>query len=390
MKKTIFLCLFCLLFPFLIQKETKSVQAETISLRNFSISSGKNHSLLKTDTGEIFAWGTWGDISLESDLETFSKIYPSEITNLISLQGNDTIKEVSSGDQHSFILTEFGQVYSFGFDGQGQLGDGGEVYFVGDLNYASQLKKEASNITSLFELQPGDKIVQIDGGSNFSVALSQMGDVFTFGENNNGQLGIDNSENLYQTSPIKITSYFDLQQDDQITKIAVGSSHALALTQLGNVYVWGNNNFGQLGNDNRGVNAYKPEKLELYGEKAIQIACGSFHSYVLTNLNFLYGFGYNGYGQLADKAVIVHTGNDKSIPYEMSKNFNLEVANYIYDRLKQLGVPVYITRDTDETLDRNERVNRILNAFGNSSDVIVLSNHINAGGSDISNYEGLN
>ena len=51
---------------------------------------------------------------------------------------------------------------------------------------------------------------------------------------------------------------------------------------------------------------------------------------------------------------------------------------------------VYITRDTDETLDRNERVNRILNAFGNSSDVIVLSNHINAGGSDISNYEGLN
>lgn len=64
------------------------------------------------------------------------------------------------------------------------------------------------------------------------------------------------------------------------------------------------------------------------------------------------------------------------------KNFNLEVANYIYDRLKQLGVPVYITRDTDETLDRNERVNRILNAFGNSSDVIVLSNHINAGGED--------
>lgn len=45
-------------------------------------------------------------------------------------------------------------------------------------------------------------------------------------------------------------------------------------------------------------------------------------------------------------------------------------------------MPVYITRDTDETLDRNERVNRILNAFGNSSDVIVLSNHINAGGGE--------
>lgn len=331
MKKTIFLCLFCLLFPFFIQKETKNVQAETASFRNFSISSGKNHSLLKTDTGEIFAWGTWGDISLESDLETFSKIYPSDITNLISLQNNDSIKEVSSGDQHSFILTEFGEVYSFGFDGQGQLGDGGEVYFVGDLNYASQLKKEASCITELFDLQPGDKIIQVDGGSNFSIALSQMGDVFTFGENNNGQLGINQQENVYQTAPIKITENFDLQEDEQITKIAVGSSHALALTQLGNVFVWGNNNFGQLGNDKRGINAYKPEKLELYGEKAIQIACGSFHSYVLTNLNFLYGFGYNGYGQLADKAVIVHTGNDKSVPYEMSKNFNLEVNEKIVD-----------------------------------------------------------
>lgn len=262
------------------------MQAETASFRNFSISSGKNHSLLKTDTGEIFAWGTWGDISLESDLETFSKIYPSDITNLISLQNNDLIKEVSSGDQHSFILTEFGEVYSFGFDGQGQLGDGGEVYFVGDLNYASQLKKEASCITELFDLQPGDKIIQVDGGSNFSVALSQMGDVFTFGENNNGQLGINQQENVYQTAPIKITENFDLQEDEQITKIAVGSSHALALTQLGNVFVWGNNNFGQLGNDKRGINAYKPEKLELYGEKAIQIACGSFHSYVLTEFKF--------------------------------------------------------------------------------------------------------
>ena len=64
------------------------------------------------------------------------------------------------------------------------------------------------------------------------------------------------------------------------------------------------------------------------------------------------------------------------------KDFNLEVSNYIYNRLKELGVPVYITRDTDETFDRNERVRRILNAFGNSSDVVVLSNHINAGGGE--------
>ena len=74
----------------------------------------------------------------------------------------------------------------------------------------------------------------------------------------------------------------------------------------------------------------------------------------------------------------------------MEKEYNLKIANYIYDRLKELGIPTYITRSTDETITPTDRVNRILNAFGNSNDVIVLSNHLNAGGSDISNYEGLN
>ena len=64
------------------------------------------------------------------------------------------------------------------------------------------------------------------------------------------------------------------------------------------------------------------------------------------------------------------------------KDFSLEVSKYIYDRLNKLGIPTYITRTTDETLNRDERVRRILSAFGNSSDVIVLSNHINAGGGE--------
>ena len=45
-----------------------------------------------------------------------------------------------------------------------------------------------------------------------------------------------------------------------------------------------------------------------------------------------------------------------------------------------MGVDVKMTRTTDETLTPTERVNRVLNAFGNSSDVILVSNHINAGG----------
>ena len=64
------------------------------------------------------------------------------------------------------------------------------------------------------------------------------------------------------------------------------------------------------------------------------------------------------------------------------KDFALEVSKYIYDRFRQLGVPVTLTRDTDTTLDRNERVDRILSAYGNNPNVIVLSNHINSGGGE--------
>ncbi len=74
----------------------------------------------------------------------------------------------------------------------------------------------------------------------------------------------------------------------------------------------------------------------------------------------------------------------------IEKDLNLKISKYIYDRLKDYNIPVTLTRTTDETLNPTDRVNRILNAYGNSNDVIVVSNYINAGGSDISNYEGLN
>lgn len=66
----------------------------------------------------------------------------------------------------------------------------------------------------------------------------------------------------------------------------------------------------------------------------------------------------------------------------IEKEYNLRIANYIYDRLKELGVPVSITRTSDVTINPNDRVKSILNAYGNNSDVIVLSNHLNAGGAD--------
>jgi len=79
-----------------------------------------------------------------------------------------------------------------------------------------------------------------------------------------------------------------------------------------------------------------------------------------------------------------HGGNDPGASGNgiIEKNMTLDISNYMYERFRELGLPVKITRTTDETLSPTERVNRVLDAFGNNNDVLVISNHINAGGGD--------
>ena len=93
---------------------------------------------------------------------------------------------------------------------------------------------------------------------------------------------------------------------------------------------------------------------------------------------------YNNEDRAVRKIVIDpgHGGTDSGAVGNnaLEKDYNLLISKYMYDRFKQLGVPVAITRDSDVTLSPTERVNSILSKFGDNNDVIVLSNHINSGG----------
>lgn len=67
----------------------------------------------------------------------------------------------------------------------------------------------------------------------------------------------------------------------------------------------------------------------------------------------------------------------------IEKDLNLKISSYIHDRLNDLGIKNTMVRTTNETLSPTNRINRIKNIYGTGNDVIVISNHINAGGATI-------
>lgn len=79
-----------------------------------------------------------------------------------------------------------------------------------------------------------------------------------------------------------------------------------------------------------------------------------------------------------------HGGDDPGASANgiVEKDLTLKISQYMYDLFREKGIPVTMTRTTDETLTPDERVDRILSAYGNNKNVIVVSNHINAGGGD--------
>ena len=92
--------------------------------------------------------------------------------------------------------------------------------------------------------------------------------------------------------------------------------------------------------------------------------------------------------------VVVDAGHGGTDPGAVSssgvreKDLTLMIAQYMYEEFQKRGVPVTIVRSTDETVSPTERVNRILDAYGDNPNVVIISNHINAAGSATQGAEG--
>ncbi|XP_061577145.1 E3 ISG15--protein ligase HERC5-like [Cololabis saira] len=135
-------------------------------------------------------------------------------------------------------------------------------------------------------------LVQVSAGGEQSFALSVSGAVFSWGRNDCGQLGLGDTEDRstptsVQCLNLKKTSY-----------IACGKDHTAILTKGGVVFTFGSGQHGQLGHNSLQNELCPRLVAELWGAKVIKIACGRHHTLVLTDVRKIYAFGCQEQGQL--------------------------------------------------------------------------------------------
>lgn len=156
----------------------------------------------------------------------------------------------------------------------------------------------------------GVNIVSISAGRDHSVALDDKGQVWSWGRNNVGQLGIGNRIN--KTTPVKVNTN---HIGKQIIQLEAGDYHTLALDIDGNVWVWGNNTYGQLGNGDNGSDKFAtaPTMIDinvLNGAKVTAITAGANHNLMLDSKGKLWAWGDNTHGQLGNNT---QTGSNKPV-----------------------------------------------------------------------------
>ncbi|XP_014911336.1 probable E3 ubiquitin-protein ligase HERC4 [Poecilia latipinna] len=135
-------------------------------------------------------------------------------------------------------------------------------------------------------------VVHISAGGEHSFALTVSGGVFGWGRNDCGQLGLGDKED--RNTPV-LVNYLNTKK---VTHISCGQEHTVALTKDGAVFTFGSGQHGQLGH-NSFRNDLRPRLVaELWGAKVTKTACGRYHTLVLTDRMKAYSFGCNDHQQL--------------------------------------------------------------------------------------------
>ncbi len=191
---------------------------------------------------------------------------------------------ISLGDSHSILLNAKGNVFGFGYNGNGQLGNG--------TSFSTSVPTPVAGVAG---------IIQVASGANHVLALLTDGTIKAWGYNNGGQLGNDNGYNN-ASNAVTVTGL------TFVKAIAAGRNHSLALKADGTVWAWGLNLEGQLGDGS--LIATRPTPVQIAGlTNVIAIAAGDRHSMALLSNGQIRAWGANESGQLGDG-----TNNQRRVP----------------------------------------------------------------------------
>ncbi|XP_056467332.1 RCC1 and BTB domain-containing protein 2 isoform X1 [Gadus chalcogrammus] len=212
------------------------------------------HVVLATSDGEVFAWGHNGYSQLGNGTTNHGLIPALVSTNLL----NKKVMEVACGSHHTIALTTDGEVFAWGYNNSGQVGSGSTANQPTPRRVSSCLQNKV--------------VVNIGCGQLCSMAVLDNGEIYGWGYNCNGQLGLGNNGN--QQTPCRIAAL----QGASIIQVACGYAHTLALTDEGMVYSWGANSYGQLGTGNKSNQAL-PTLINTEKERMVEVAaCHTSHT----------------------------------------------------------------------------------------------------------------
>jgi alpha-tubulin suppressor-like RCC1 family protein/tRNA A-37 threonylcarbamoyl transferase component Bud32 len=213
---------------------------------------GAAHGIARTFDDKVYCWGynRWGQLGDGKQEEEF---HEPELNKTLS---NEKIVDICCGNYHSLALTLNGDVYAWGYNQFGQIGNGN-----------TNVQTEPHKLEGFMS----KKVKAISCGENHSMALTECGHVFSWGSNSDGQLGINKLEQLFSRllkieTQSNIPKLIEIKDDSKLdvvfVKLCCGQNHSILLSREGDIYTFGNNEFGQIGNGECGKR-YSPCKLKL-------------------------------------------------------------------------------------------------------------------------------
>ncbi|HEX6699542.1 MAG TPA: RHS repeat-associated core domain-containing protein [Gaiellaceae bacterium] len=249
------------------------------------IAGGQFHSLAVRNDGTVWAWGYNADGELGNGTTT-NRTTPAQVSGLSGATA------VAAGDLHSLALTSGGAVKSWGQNQFGQLGDG-----------------TTTNRTTPVQVSGLTGVTAVAAGNYHSLALRSDGTVATWGYNGAGELG--DGTVTTRTTPVTV------QGLSGVVAIAGGglpsfAGHSVALKSDGTVWTWGYDKHGQLGIGSTSSTT-TPQKVALTGVTAI--AASGDNTYALKSDGTVWAWGDDGYGQLGNTSV---RGSQSTTPVQVA------------------------------------------------------------------------